>query len=174
MRNERPGDTQDAGISGERPFDELGQLSVVTRRQIRAYFLELRLDEVIIVDEPFSCRRDRGTCFCGLGDGYVGIKQRQAIVSDSGCQRRSWRDQVVDRLRVRQTPGMCLQPLNSEQFLANNFVAVPKRACRLSQSPMCREIEQNGLPRLAPLLLRQKSRNAQLGYWFHIVANNAW
>ena len=55
---ECPGHAQDTRIAGERPGGQLRELSVETGRQVRADGTDLPLDQMVIVDEPLSCRCD--------------------------------------------------------------------------------------------------------------------
>jgi len=83
MRHERPRDSVDARIAGERPLDELGQLSIESRRQVVANLAQLFVHDVEVVDEPFRRRRDRALLTDGVGDHSIRLSKHTPVVLDA-------------------------------------------------------------------------------------------
>ena len=71
MSDERPSHAQHSRISGERPVGELRQLPVIAGRQIGTDVVDLPLNEIIVVEQPFPCRGDGAALFRRLGDGAM-------------------------------------------------------------------------------------------------------
>ena len=127
VRDERPRHAEDAGITRERTGDEFRKLAVVAGRQISADLTDLGFDQMKIVDQPLSRRRDLAPIVDRLHDRSIGRQEDSGIVGKSGSQRQATARTGSDRLRDRETLGMRLKALNAEQFLADRLLAIPWR-----------------------------------------------
>ena len=84
--DESPGQAEHARISGERAVGQLRQLAIVARRQGRADFADLPLDQIVVVHQPFGCRRDGTSLVDCAGDPSVCVQQDGAIVGEPAGQ----------------------------------------------------------------------------------------
>ena len=66
--DEGPGEAEHPRISGERAVGQLRQLPIIAGRQSGADFANLPFDEIIVVDQPFSRRRDGAALIDRSGD----------------------------------------------------------------------------------------------------------
>ena len=130
MGDERPRYAEHPGIARERARRELGKLSVVSGRQVRADLVDLLFDEMIIVDQPFGCGRDGATLVDRLDGGTIGGEQNGPIVGETPRQKLSLGRSRRHDLRDRKTARMVLEAFDAEQFFANGFLAVPRRQRR--------------------------------------------
>jgi hypothetical protein len=123
MRDEGPGETEDAGVAGERAVGELRQLSVIAGRQVGADLADLLLDDVEVVDQPFGRRRDLGALVDRFRDRAVGLEQRAAVVGEAPRQRLAVGRRRRHGLRVREAVGVQQQPFGAEQLGADELAA---------------------------------------------------
>ena len=80
MRDERPSHAEYPRVAGEGAIGELRQFSIVTGRQIDANLADLLLDDVIIIEQPFSRWRDRASRVHGSRDVSIGCEQNRCVV----------------------------------------------------------------------------------------------
>jgi hypothetical protein len=130
MRNEGPGNAEDARIACQRPVGELGKLAVEAGRKIVLDLADLFVDDVKIVDQPFRRRRDRTVLVGRLRQRAIGTEQDLAIVAQPGGERvpgsRSWRDPLCGREGLR----VLFEALDAEEFGADGRLARPERERR--------------------------------------------
>ena len=127
MGDEGPGDAEHAGIALKRPDRELRQLAIVSGRQVRMNLMDLLLDEMIVVDQPFRRGRDRATVVDRLDRGTIGVEQNGAVFAEPPRQKPPFGRSGRHNLRNRKTAGMALKSLDAEEFFANRFFVIPRR-----------------------------------------------
>jgi hypothetical protein len=81
MRNKGPGEAEHARITLQRPVRELRKLAVIARRKIGLDLADLLVDDVIVVDQPLGCRRDRTIVVGRLRQRAISIEQSLAVVA---------------------------------------------------------------------------------------------
>ena len=116
MRDECPRQPEHAWIPGQWPVRELGQLPVVAGRQVVIDLADLRLDDMVVVDQPFGGRRDCATLADRPGDGAMGVEQSAAVVLQARSQRPDGAGPGRDALRGREAFSMLLESLGAEDF----------------------------------------------------------
>ena len=116
MRDECPRQPEHAWIAGQRPVGELGQLPVVAGRQVVIDLADLRLDDMVVVDQPFRGRRDCAALADRLGDRAMGVEQCPAIVVQARSQRPDGAGPRRDALRGREAFSVLLETLGAEDF----------------------------------------------------------
>ena len=119
--DERPRDTQHARIAGQRALGQLGQLLVIATRQVVADLPDLRLDDMVVIDQPLCGGRNRVALCNGLRDAAVGLEQCPAVVVQA---RDQWPDRHWpggDALRSGQAPGVLLESLRAEDLSTNHL-----------------------------------------------------
>lgn len=126
LRDEGPGQSEHAGITDKGAGDQLGQLLVVSRGQIRADLADLLLDKMVVVDQPFGRGRDGPPLVDRLNRALVGLEQDHAIVVQSARQRLPLVASRIDLLHHGEAAGVFLEPLDAEQFLPDRFAVVPQ------------------------------------------------
>ena len=112
--DERPGDTEDPRIAGQRTAAQLRQLTIISRRQVGADLTDLFFDEMVVVEEPFRGRRDRPALGGRLGDAAIGLEQDLLVLPQPVDETSPRRAFGVDGLAGRQALGMLLEPLDAE------------------------------------------------------------
>ncbi|WP_354043859.1 hypothetical protein [Devosia sp. UYZn731] len=85
--DERPGHAEDAGVAGERPLGELGQLSIIVGRQIGVNLADLLFDKMVIVQQPLCCGHHRPLAFNLDGAGTIGGQQNGGVAFQPLAQR---------------------------------------------------------------------------------------
>ena len=125
MGDKGPGKAEDAGVAGERPRGELGQLPVEAGRKIRADLANLLLHDMIVVDQPFGRGRHRASVFNGLNEGLIGLAQAAPVVRQPSGQRVTGGRARENRLGQSQTLSVLFQSLDAEELLANGLLIVP-------------------------------------------------
>ena len=131
VRDEGPGEAEDARIAGERPVGELRQLAVVAGRQVVADLADLLLDEVVVVEQPLGGRRDGAPFADRVGDGAIGGEQHARVVAEAR-PRASGRaiGPRGDALGRGQALGVLLEPLDAEELRADRLLAIPRYGLR--------------------------------------------
>ena len=109
------------------PVGELGELTIVAGRQVRANLVDLLFHEMIIVDEPFRGGRYGAPVIDRLYGGTICAEQHGPVVGETPRQRLPLDRSRRHDLRDRKAARMVLEPLNAEQFFANRVLAVPKK-----------------------------------------------
>ena len=128
VSHERPGQTEDSRVTGERTFGELRQLPVISGRQVVADFADLVLDDVEVVDQPLCPGSDRVTFVDDGRDRVVRAEEHPAVVGEPAAQRVSRSRSRSDSLRQREALAVLLEALGAEQLLADQLLGVPWRA----------------------------------------------
>ena len=121
--HEGPGDAVDAGISGEGPFGELGQLAIEAGGQIVADLAELLVHDVEVVGQPLGRRGDHPLLADGERDDPIRLAQDAPVGLDARQQgepapRRPARDALSGREAVR----VLLQALDTEELRPDRFL----------------------------------------------------
>ncbi len=127
MGDEGPSDAEHPRIAREWPSGELGELAIVTRRQIRMNLMDLLFHEVIIVDQPLRCGRYWAAVIDRFYRGTIRAEQRRPVVGESSRQRLPLRRSRRHDLRDCKAARVTLEPLNAEEFFANGALAIPRR-----------------------------------------------
>ena len=121
MRHKRPRHSEHARITLQVTRGELGQFAVVANRQIVLDFAELFINDVEVIDQPFSRGRNRMLLLNRMGDRPIGIQQHAAVVHDPRDKRAAPARFVRDYLRRRKALGVLFEPLQAEEFSANRL-----------------------------------------------------
>ena len=121
MGDEGPGQAEDAGIAGQRPVRQLGQLAIEARGKIAPDLADLVLDDVEIVDQPFGRRRDRIVVAGRRDDGAIGGQQNPAVVAQPRRQRPAGNGPRRDALGGGKAFGMLLETLDAEELGADGI-----------------------------------------------------
>ena len=116
MGNECPRKPEYAWIPGQRSVRELWQLPVVTGRQVVIDLANLRLDDVVVVDQPFRSGSDRAPLPDRLGDGAMSVEQCAAVVVQARSQWPDCAGPGRDALSGREAFRMLLESLGAEDF----------------------------------------------------------
>ncbi|GAA0769000.1 hypothetical protein GCM10009076_29760 [Erythrobacter ramosus] len=127
MSNECPRKTKDARIAREWAVGELGQLAIKAGRQIFSDFADLRFDEMVIVEQPFSRRHNITIIFEFDGACAVSSQQNDCIVIEAGAQPRYGRRSVCYRLRFCEGNSMLLETLQPKYLVADWRCVAPQR-----------------------------------------------
>ena len=136
MGDEGPGEPEDTWIARQRTVGQLWQLTVVAGRQVGADLAYLRLDHVVVVQQPFggrdhpAARSDfRGTC-------TVGQQQLGGVPAQPAVQRRHPGWLGADLLGRGEAARVLLQALDAEQFLAHGCSVRPRPLGRALKGEM--------------------------------------
>ena len=127
MGHERPGEAEHARIALERTIGELGQLPVIGRWQVAANLADLRLHQMVIIQQPLRRRRDALAGLHVAGDGSIGKQQSGGVVVQPVPQRPNRNGHRRDRLGRSERACMMLEPFRTEQFLTHRTWIVPGR-----------------------------------------------
>jgi hypothetical protein len=125
MSDERPGNPVNARVARQRSFRKLGELAIIAPGEIVADFANLLIDDMIIVDQPFSRGRDELFFADRCGDCAITTEQYPGVISET---RRQW--QTCRRLR-RDALSQCkalrvlLEPFDAEEFAPNRPMTNP-------------------------------------------------
>ncbi|MCY1519163.1 hypothetical protein D9M68_539080 [compost metagenome] len=106
----------------QRRRDELGQACVVAARHAVMDLLELRLDEVEVVEQPFGCRRHIAPAQRDQRDVVEGGAQRLEVLVDTRKEGRAFARAVVfvfHHLGTGQAVAVLFETLGAEEFGAN-------------------------------------------------------
>jgi hypothetical protein len=103
---------------------QLGKLAVVVRGQIVADLAELLVDDVEVVDEPLSGRRDRPLVLDGTGQGAVRLQEDATVVGDARPDGAAPAGLIGDRLRGGKGLRVLLQPLHAEELREDGLFEV--------------------------------------------------
>ena len=117
--DEGPRHAEHPRISRERTVDQLRQLPIVARRQCRADLADLPLDEVVIIDQPLSRRRNSAACIERFGDHAIGVEQDSAIFGEPAGQWMTLGRPRRDCLRSRQASCVLFEAFGAEQLFTN-------------------------------------------------------
>ena len=130
--DEGPGEAEDPGIAGKGPVCEFWQLPVVAGRKIFADFADLRLDEVVIVEQPLG-RRHFAAAFPDFpGAAAVCGQQCCGIVRQPRLQRWHPRRAGCKALGRGEASAVLFQPFDAEQLLAGRPLVAPWQRSRAS------------------------------------------
>ena len=132
VRDERPGQAEDARIALEGPFRELGQLAIEAAREIVADLADLLLDDVEVVDQPLGGRRDGAFLADRRADGAIRGEQHPAVVAQPLRQRPTGAGPRRHALGSREALGMLLEALDAEELGADRLFGVPRDGRRPS------------------------------------------
>jgi hypothetical protein len=124
VRDESPGNSENARIALERPFRKLRELAIIAAREIVVNFADLLIHDVKIVNQPFRRRHDDLIFADCLGDGTIGLEQHPAVVCEPSCQRPAGRWFRSNALSGRKTLRMLFEPFDAEQFAPNRFFSI--------------------------------------------------
>src|SRR6266550_3410427 len=124
MRHECPRHPEHARIALQVSRGKLGQLTVVTCRQIVLDFAELLIDDMEVIDQPLSRRRNLMLFLNRAGDRPIGIQQHSAVVHDPRNKRAAPARFFRDGLCCRKALGVLLEPFQTEQFGAYRLLQV--------------------------------------------------
>ncbi len=127
MSDETPGDSEYARIACEWSVRQFGQLAVKCGWKIVSDLADLRLDDVIIVDQPLGGGGDWIVILGRLRDGAIRIEQGPFVVSKPRGKRSTDPGPRRDALRGREALGMLLEALRAEQFRSDRSVGLPER-----------------------------------------------
>ena len=86
MRDKSPGDFVNAGVSSQRTLSQFRQHAIVAWWQIVLDLADLLVNDMDIVEQPFSCRRNRLGGSRGFGNYTVTGNQHGRIVEEPGNQ----------------------------------------------------------------------------------------
>jgi hypothetical protein len=129
VRDECPRDSEDPRISGKWAGDQLGQLAVEARRKIMKNFPDLNFDEMIVIEQPFSRRRDVGTVGHRRCRELVAPEQNPLIVAKTTVECGAPPCARPDRLCGGEARGVVLEAFQAKQFAADDRLIVPWRPC---------------------------------------------
>jgi hypothetical protein len=130
MRDESPGEAEDARISFQRSVRELRKLAVEAGWKIALDLADLLIDDVKIVDQPLGRRRDRTILLGRLRQRAIGIEQNLAIVPQSGGERVPGLWPWCDPLCGREGLRMLFETLDAEELGTDRRLAGPERVRR--------------------------------------------
>src|SRR3546814_10820044 len=129
-------DVCSSDLTGKGTIGELGQLAIITRREVQPHFANLPLDEMEIVDQPFRGRGDRGLAVHRRADQAIGVDQARFVGRQAVEQGMAQLPVRLDGLGERQASRMLLHSLDAEERFANGRRVVPRRLCgRALESP---------------------------------------
>ena len=124
VRDVSPRDAENARVPFQRAVDELGQLPVISARQIVANLSNLLFDDVKIVDQPLRRRRDRALLANSAGNVAIRLEQCPAVVAHARRNRPAAPGIAGDALRDGERLAMLFKPLDAEQFGTDQFVGM--------------------------------------------------
>ncbi len=116
VRDDRPGESIDPGISLQCATGELGELLVELHGKVAAHGLDVLIDDVIIVHEPFGGGRDAARAVHGAAQRLVRGAQDRRILAQACVQRYGRGIGRRDLLALRQRGRVPFQPLDAEHL----------------------------------------------------------
>jgi hypothetical protein len=114
-----PGDAVHARQAGQRGIGQLGQARVVAARHAFADLLQLGLDQVEVVEQPFGRGRDIAPALRDQRDVVEGAAQRGQVLVDARKEGRAGArlaSVFLDRLCTGQAAPVLLEALGAEEF----------------------------------------------------------
>ena len=124
MRDVSPRDAENARVPFQRSVGELGQLPVISARQVVANLANLLFDDVKIVDQPLRRRRDRALLANGAGNVAIRLEQCPPVVAHARRNRPAAPRVAGDALRDGERLAVLFKPLDAEQFGTDQFVGM--------------------------------------------------
>ncbi len=119
VSDEGPGKTEDPRVARKGAAGELGELAVEAGGQVLADLPDLRLDEMIVVEQPFRRRHDGAAVLRFDGGRAVGGEKNGRVVVEPRPQRRHPARPGGGRLGRGKGLGVLLQPLQTEELRAD-------------------------------------------------------
>ncbi len=127
MCDEGPSDAEHTREADEGPLGELGQLAVKPGRQIFADLANLLFDHVKVVEHPFGGGCDGAAFVYRARNRPVRGEQYLFVIAQARAERTPETRLARDGLCCREAARVLLQPLDAEDFLAQDLFAVPMR-----------------------------------------------
>src|SRR5271166_2512783 len=90
----------------------------------------MALDNVVVVDQPFSRWRNGAVFIDRSGDRPIGVEQHGTIVGEPARQWTALGRLRRYRLGGREASRMLFQAFDTEQLFANRFPTIPGRGRR--------------------------------------------
>lgn len=87
----------------QRGRPEFRKLPIISRRQVVTYFADLRLDKMIIIEQPFSSGNDAASAFEFCSARAIGVEQDNSVVVKPALKRYDARRPLGYKLRGRKT-----------------------------------------------------------------------
>ena len=127
VSNESPSQPEDSRVSGERTFGQLRELPIIAGWKIDLDFTYLLFDDMVIIHQPLSGRRDCATLVKRFGNYPIRIEEGGCIMAkpaDEGSSPdRGWRNFLSDGKAFR----VLLQPLGTKQLFPDWGIVLPGR-----------------------------------------------
>ena len=101
-----------------------------SRRQIILDLAKLLIDDMEVVDQPFSRGRNRLFLLNRPSYDAVGIEEHAAVLEDTRNERAALACDGCDDLCCRKALGMLLESLEAEKFGADRFFQIRKEDVR--------------------------------------------
>src|ERR1041384_506964 len=130
MCAECPRDPENARISFEWSFGELGKLAIIAAGEVVVDFPDLFVHNVKIIDQPFCGRRDDLVFAHGFSYRAIGPEERPALVSAPARQRPAGRGFGRDPLSGCKALRVLLQPFDAEELASDRLLRTPWRYSR--------------------------------------------
>ena len=116
-----PGNAVDPRKTFQRLADELGKVGVVAVRDPLLDLLQLRFDQVKVIEQPFCCRSDVVPAARHTGDVVVRFAQCRNVLVDAREKGRVSKPAVASARRAyglgkREAAAMLLEALGTEEF----------------------------------------------------------
>ena len=122
VRDDGPRQAIDARIAAQGPVGELRQLFVISGRQITPHRTDVLVHDVVIVHEPFGCRRYRVPLANSGGEGVEGGIETVRVGAQAAAQRDAGGLRRQHFLRLGETLGVVFKPFDAENLSGNRLV----------------------------------------------------
>ncbi len=131
MGNIGPCNAQHTRVARKGAGGQLGQLPVISWRQVARDLQQLALDHMIIVQQPVGRRCNGPARLQRAGRGAVGAQQNRGVITHPLAQRRYPQGTVGDGLGFGQRNRVVFKALGAEQVGADHRFIVPgvSRGC---------------------------------------------
>ncbi len=107
----------DPGVAGQVAGGELGQLPVVAAREVLPDHADLRVHQVVVVEDPLAGGSDELAPVHVGGQRAVGLPEDQGVVVEAGEDAAGHAPRRVHREPGGQRAGALLEPLDAEQLV---------------------------------------------------------
>ena len=121
------------GVARQVAGRELGQLPVVAAREVLPDHADLRVHQVVVVEEPLARRGDELSLVHVGGEGTVGLPQDLGVVVEAGKDAPGLAPVGIHREAGGERAGALLQPLDAEQLVPERKGVEDRRQERFLQ-----------------------------------------
>jgi hypothetical protein len=127
VRNERPGNPEDARIAPERSMGELGQFPVISGWQVVTNLTQLFVYDVKIVDQPLCCGRNYAFLADRLREYAIRLQQDASVFLHPRQQPTIVAGCGGHKLSGGQALSVLFEAFEAKEFRPNRFFELRRR-----------------------------------------------